>query len=127
MYQKIKAAAERAGESNDCSVKALALTTKLTYGQAHKALRKLGRKKRKGTSLSALLAAYEDVGYSAKPIDFRAKTVATVPKDPSFQAGESYLVHVRGHVLAVQGRDVLDWTAGRRYRILTVYHVVPKD
>lgn len=117
---------EKFGEHNDCTVKALALTTKLSYEEAHEALKREGRKEGKGAYSYQWKAAFKNSGYDlVRVIDFTAKTVMGIPKDKKFKKSYKYLVRVRGHVLAVRNNEVLDWTEGRRHRIQEVYKVVP--
>ena len=111
-------------EHNDCAVKALALTTHLSYPAAHATLGDAGRKCRHRTRWPTIERAYMLAGYSLKPVNVEAKTVMKIEIDSSFKASKKYLVKTSGHVLAVRKGKVLDWTAGRRHRIQHVYEVV---
>jgi len=111
------------GEKNDCTVKALALSTKLSYEDAHELLRLRGRKNGRGCHSYVWGPAFNDAGYTLVPVFIKAKTVMGIEKDPNFKKSNNYVVLVRGHILAVRDKKVLDWTNGRRHRILAVYKV----
>lgn len=123
-------------ELNDCAVIALALATGTDYAKTHATLKANGRPDRKGTPWIASARALRDLGFRAEGItDFgrrmqngrlecRARTVASIPSDPYFTKG-TFLVNVRGHILCVVDGQVLDWTDGRRHRIVAVWRVVP--
>ena len=49
------------------------------------------------------------------------KTVATIGRMLPEQ--HKYLVFVRGHVLAISGGEVHDWTAGRKHRVNQVLRI----
>lgn len=118
---------EKVGESKDCTVKALALTTRLSYNRALQVMRRAGRKDKCGCRFDVWKRGFNLAGYSLLEVTQKidAKTVLTfsrlsLPKD------NNYVIKVRGHLLAARSNNVLDWTNGRRYRIIKVFQVISK-
>ena len=71
-FDALVAEAEAMQEDNDCAVKAVALATGKTYGEAHAALADAGREHGKATSRDMLHSALAALGYVALPYDERA-------------------------------------------------------
>lgn len=109
-------------ETNDCTVKAVAIAGDMPYIKAHQILAECGRKHRKGHTYTKYVPALKDAGYNVKQLhDTGAKTVSTLHK--YLEPNKRYLVRVRGHVLAYVNGSVEDWTEGRRHRVLMVWEV----
>jgi hypothetical protein len=134
------AASNAKGETNDCTVRALAAASGASYEEAHAALAKHGRPYRKGPTATwiyshgrryidcpALRKAALDLGCSWKvlePTEYKAKTMTTAARDRHLASGR-FICMVRGHVAALVDGEVIDWTAGRRHQIKEVYKLVP--
>ena len=123
-YMKTKKCSSKYGETNDCAVKAVAIACDVAYSVAHKTLKLTGRRNRQGTYIWQTEKAIEMLGFKREKVDCSAKTVASIAKDSAFKKGYFH-VHVRGHILAITGGVVQDWTEGRRHRIIQAYKVVP--
>ena len=110
-------------ETNDCTVKAVAIATNQPYKKAHALLKEAGRKNRKGTYSHVYKRVIENMGFTVKRIETSAKTIATLMHhlDPT----KRYVCNVRGHALAVAGGKVQDWSEGRRHRIQNVWEITP--
>ena len=110
-------------ETNDCSVKALALVTDSTYDVAHATLRAKGRKKGRGTNMGQWLPAVEDLGYHYVNVtgSFEGKTVNSI--EAELPKGKKFYIIVRAHMAAFDGNEIVDWSQGRRHRVTHVYHV----
>jgi hypothetical protein len=129
-YNAIQADSLAMREANDCSVCAVSVACQIPYKEAHEYLRSLGRPKGRGwywrTHLRGqrLISGYVDnlkrIGFEHEQIEFKSKTVATIGKE--LREGH-YLVHVKGHVLALVNGKVEDWSEGRRHRILNVVRI----
>lgn len=114
-------------ESGDCTVKALALAAKIPYIEAHTALSLRGRKYRRGCSTAVqVVQAASDLGYKMEYIPnliqpngsrYTPKTIGRV------LAKGRYIVRSQGHAFAVVNGNVLDWTNGRKHRILEAWKV----
>ena len=65
-WRRVCARSDKWGETNDCTVKALAIATNSTYEKAHGALALRGRSYRKGTSMGKVFKTLKDWGYTVK-------------------------------------------------------------
>lgn len=117
------------GEHGDCSVRAVALTTNVPYETAHIALRVAGRRNRRGAFENQIIKATRSLGYTVDPKVipkqsngslYTAKTIGRV-----YPTG-NYLVYTRGHVFALVNGSVLDWTEGKKHRVLGLQRVKEK-
>ena len=136
MYEAIRRQSRRFNERNDCTVVATAIAFGVPYKVAHEALRRAGRKQGQGVyyfqSLHAIcfyLTSITGKTYEIKEVDLekiRAKkgsgvtgmTVASwLPKRGRFLCGSS------GHVAAVRGGEMHDWSANRKTRITKILKV----
>lgn len=113
-------------ESNDCSVKALAILTDTAYKVAHSVLSSLGRKPRKGAMLYDMFSAIRSLGWELEEVtdSVNAKTVKKIATDPAFSRGH-FLVYTSGHVVAVKHGKVEDWSEDRALRVKQVWIVRP--
>lgn len=112
-------------ERNDCTVRALAATTHLTYVEAYQALAAAGRRPNGRIRPSRWQAVFGTVGYTLTGMidqGIDGKTILSVQRQLSMRPGK-YLVLVSGHVLAIVNGLVHDWAAGRRHRVLAVWQV----
>ena len=134
---------DRMGENNDCSVKAVAISTQIGYEKAHAFLAQLGRKPRKGfvpdfdgtrwrgylnvpVGSEGYVTGLHRIGFKAESIDcWSGKTLGTTAKH--LKNGR-YMVQVKGHVAAVVDGKVEDWTGdSSRRKVINVWRVVPTD
>jgi hypothetical protein len=141
----LRQASDAKGETNDCTVTALAAAGQVSYDQAHAALSRHGRPYRKGPPAKrqtiahpgygvernivcpALEKAARELGLGFRVMsrqEWRAKTMLSVPRDPRLAKG-NYICMVRGHVAAVVNGQVIDWTDGRRHQVKDVYEIIP--
>lgn len=132
--QKIQAVtrgATSAGETRDCTVRALSNASEMPYDQAHALLKKHGRKDRRGAFFSTMLKAYNEAGFvldSVHGTTHSARYAALISKRkaqegitlanilPKLAFGE-YIVNTTGHAVAVvNGKiiDTFDNPAGKR-------------
>lgn len=112
-------------ETKDCAVKAVTVVTGVHYVDVHGLMQAKGRKRRKGTCNSITYAVLDQLGFYTVDVKVRSKTVNTLGREMKWRPGV-YLVWTRGHILAVKGGEVLDWTNGRRHRVLRVEQVLRK-
>ncbi len=109
-------------DNNFCTVVALAVTCQQSFGKAYHTMKRLGRKDGKGAILPVTHKAIEILGYKAEQIDgLYGKQVKSLPK--LLPRNGMFMVHVKGHVLAVRNGEVVDWTEGRAHRIIRVYKI----
>lgn len=140
LQSKLTAASYALGESNDCTVRALAVTTGVAYEVAHAALAAAGRKNGKGTHFQVQLAALRALGFTMVAVDSRAlinqypgvhkglRNVTTHHPErfPTAFAGMGpALLYTPGHVAGMTEGVVHDWTRGKAVRVRGIYRVVP--
>jgi hypothetical protein len=127
-FSTMTAASRTFGEKADCGVKALAVACGTTYAVAHDALKKQGRRNRRGSSVWQIEKAAKALGCVVETITTpaKAKTMKTV--GPALVAAGhtgAYLVYVRKHVAAVVAGHVADWTEGRQHRVKSIVRITP--
>lgn len=115
-------------EYNDCAVKAIAAACAVSYGKAHRALAKLGREHRRGTSIAqmnlAINALTGSTGWASDT--FKGPDIGlTLNRFRKANPTGSYIICSRGHAMAVVNGELIDWTAdtaGRR-KVTNVWRV----
>ena len=123
----IRKETRRHGETNDCTVKAIAITTGRTYADCHAAMRAAGRKNRKGSSISAMVSASKALGYHMTKLQRtsrNAKTMRTIERD-SLVGNGRFVISMSRHVAAIVDGKTIDHTEGRLNRIQGVYSMTP--
>ena len=124
------------GESRDCTVRALANSTGLRYGNAHNILRQHGRKDKRGCTHHVWHDAYISNGMSlvgvygtthgarslAKKISVVAQNGTTLGSILPKLTNGSYIVIITRHALAVVNGGVVDMNLNRsNSRVIAVY------
>ena len=109
-------------ESNDCAVKAVSIVTGVHYHDVHSLMMVKGRKHRGTTKQVYTYQVLRQLGAQLTVVPFRSKTIRTLEREFKHRPG-TYLVWVRGHLFAMKDGEVLDWTKGRRHRIINVQKV----
>lgn len=136
MYEAMRRQSKRFKESNDCSVVATAIAFDVPYKVAHEALRRFGRKHGRGvyyfrhihairlhvTTITGKVYEIEEVDLekirAKKGSGVTGMTVSDwLPKRGRFLCGS------RGHVAAVRGGEMHDWSANRKTRITKIVKV----
>ena len=117
--------ASKFGELNDCAVKAVAVVTGKPYKKVLIAMGNFGRRRHTGTSIYTTNATVRHFGYYLEPLVGhkmnKAKTIVSLKK--VIPSRGNFLVRVQGHILAVRGGEIHDWSEGRRHRIKEIYRV----
>lgn len=141
LYRSMNSKSAAFGETNDCSVIAVATVTGCGYREAHDELCRLGRKQRRGVSAQTIIDATLAMGCGAVFVDPREfidqypgahknlKSVTTHHMDrfnEVWRDGNTYLVFTTHHVLAVIDGVNHDWTRGRALRAESIYRITPK-
>ena len=123
-YQSTVRETSKAGELNDCTVKALSIIADVPYKVAHHAMHQAGRRNWRGADRFQQKDALESLGFEQKRVDFKPCQVRTVTRqlDPK----KIYRVHVRGHALAVRYGKVEDWSEGSARRVQEIFEITPK-
>ena len=134
-YKALDAISDSMGETNDCSVKAVAMFCNVRYTEAHRALAVVGRKKGRGTTpdriktvCDSLLGKKHEYIY---PLDARqkaagwtnqlgcdAKTPTTFARKTPVKGGQ--LVIVNGHIIYTKNGVIHDHDSCNKRRIVMV-------
>ncbi len=115
--KKMTRKSKKAGEKNDCAVKAVAIVANADYDEVHAIMAELGRKDGKGTPFEIIWETLRRLGVWVGPKDHAAVRYAkTVRYLPAALPKGRWLVYTRGHILAVVDGEVKDWTEGRRHQ-----------
>ena len=149
LYESIRK--ENKDKRADCAVIALSLLTKLSYSDTEALLAKHGRKLNRGTPIDVIYKVLADLApwdyefdsylydiegssqYRNEMLnDFWSKygnmsgvigmTISRLARVRKLQKGK-YLVLTRSHALAMIDGEVLDWTKGRRHRVVAIYKI----
>lgn len=138
MFNMLNSEAYARNETNDCSVKAIALACNVSYSTAKEVLAKFGRKDRRGAYTHDILAAARALGFTVTPVDIKA-IVNTYPEphrsvlkgitthhprrfNKVWPKG-NYLMFVPRHVAAVVDGQLHDWTINQAKRCTFLYKV----
>ena len=124
-FEELQAKTVEHGERNDCAVKATVVLCGVSYAEAHAALENHGRKYRqRAKTFKSHRDAIKSLGFELVEEQFPGKTVVTLERDlKRYARGRKFLIEVRGHSLAFDGEEIVDWSQGRRHRITKVYRV----
>lgn len=112
------------GERSDCSVLAWAKAFNCTYEQAHKYLKRHGRKNRRGSTLDILEDCFN--GVKKRPIKkgpYTRKNRITVNQFLKRHPKGNYYVVVRKHAFAIVDGIIQDWKEGKRRQITSAWRV----
>ena len=112
-------------DTNNCAVVATALAANVPYGKAFNLLKSLGRQTGRGTPCYMLAKAFNQLGFRlVEKGDIRTRwgTVSTITK--KLPSKGTFIAYVSGHVLTIRNGVVMDWTEGRRHRIIEIHQVV---
>lgn len=129
LYQKLKEESYKLNEHNDCAVKAIAVVCGIQYKDAWNLAKKFGRRFRGRTNKHRItFPAIKSKGFVCTDVwDHKmnkAKTIRSLK--PLIPSRGVFLVFVRGHVFAVRGGEIHDWTEDRCYRIKLIMRVSKK-
>jgi hypothetical protein len=110
-------------EKLDCTVRALALTRRISYRQAYKILAQAGRKPRHKFNFSDFI---NNQSYAKKVhLEFGIGGFPTVRKFIIDHPEGNYIVQIRGHVFALCGGialDLVDLTE-KRFKVIRVWEI----
>lgn len=129
-YEQIAKTKAYASERAPCAVVALSVLCHIPFKDAQKALLEAGRKKGRSTEWDQLVKAFDLCGFKLVKICGKpefSKTPITYTRNWTVEKfGSHNLLEFSGHVGAAINGEVLDWTKGRRHRIIGIYGVSKK-
>ena len=128
------------GEHNDCTVKALAVAARIPYSEAHEALRRRGRRNRKGFYTYEIVKELDERGFTVKKINIERFMSEWYPRSlkhlqnitlrhfvkfPSIFGEYRFLAKVKGHVAMYDGGNgLVDWSVNSSKRVTDLYMVL---
>lgn len=109
-------------KQSDCVPRALSNATGLPYDECYERMSVYRRRYRHGWNLPLAAAIHLVLPstYGCEGYAVNAKTLITLPEE--IPRG-NFIIQVRGHVLAMVNGEVIDWAAGRRFRVREVCRV----
>lgn len=141
LYKSCREDSNAMKETNDCSVVAVSVVTGVPYNEVHAMFKEAGRENRQGTMYyitDKVLNRMVDLGvikgwsqhvpvkkrkttdwYGNSRIASGSFTMKTIADQ--YPSTTTFMAFVRGHVAAVKGGIVQDWTNNRRHLVKTVY------
>ena len=154
LFTRAQKRSRKWGETNDCTVIALAIATGNPYEVAHGALALRGRSFRKGVAMYQVFQALEDLGFDREKV-FERWTLdhgtEFTESSPSHQAAKRYrrsrwanvktvrtlpehlpkrgvfLIETASHVFCARAGEVHDWTEGRKHRITNIHRIIRRS
>ena len=111
------------GDRNDCSIRAAAVAGNLPYADVSAMFAKHGRKPNRGTKTRVSVAAHREL-FDAERVPIPRISLAEFAR--RFPTGR-YVVHVRGHALAVCDGVIHDWRPALRRMARAYWKVEPKS
>ena len=134
-YKSCQSAAGRPrGETNDCTVKAVAIACQMPYIKAHALMKDAGRKDGRGFNALKTNKVIEQQHFKVEIVQGKngmqankfpkAKTISSavkvLPKD------KTYLIYSTGHVSVFRNGTLDDWAEETaRNRIIAIFEVTP--
>ena len=111
-YESFNKASRRKGETNDCSVIALAAVCAISYDKAHKLMYQAGRRNRDGAYTWQTVQAIKSLGYDVEVVKTKHKTFGQVEKAAAKgkMPGAYLLCGVR-HIAGMRRGELCDWTS----------------
>jgi len=135
----------RFNETNDCTVKALAIACELPYSTAHALLKAKGRKDRHGFHMYKVYDVARELGFEERRIWDHQEFISKYPGihknlrhvtthhprrfPKAFDPSKTYMLLTTGgrHVLVVKGGKVHDWTVNTSMRISSIVEIVRRN
>jgi hypothetical protein len=128
-YKQLDKQAHKKRDDNYCTVIATSTVCEMSYDRAYKKLQRVGRKHRRGTWM--LYEVIRRQGYDMQEV---ANTKSmTVSKFAELYPRGTYLLHVRGHVVAVVDGIINDHTSEEvlkrksKRRIKNCHEIIKQD
>lgn len=111
-YESFNKASQRKGETNDCSVIALAAVCAISYDKAHELMSQAGRKKGQGAYTWQTAQAIRWLGYDVEVVKTKHKTFGQVEEAAAKgKMPGSYLLCGVRHIAGMRRGELCDWTS----------------
>lgn len=141
-FDIISEASNEMGETNDCSVKAVAIVTGVSYEEAHEVLKEKGRVNKRGASPNIIFSAIDHLGFEVRKYsesnirDKMPKAAAEGLTNLTTHHPERFknawadvptlVILTKKHISAFVDGAVHDWAVGKKLFIEGLYSVTPK-
>ena len=109
------------GERRDCSVRAFSVAACVSYSAAQEIFRRCGRKPNKGTPFYVTDRVVKREFPNAV---FYGASNLTLPKFAKEHSEGHYIVHVRGHALALVDGVIHDWRMRPKTKVWCAWRLV---
>jgi hypothetical protein len=105
-------------DRNDCTVVAVSVLCDIPYEEASAKLAAVGRIRNKGLAPHLYQKVMNELGFVIRRLSVKSKTVRTLERELAANYGDCRcMIHIRRHVLAWNGREIVDWSKDRQHRI----------
>lgn len=121
IYQKLVGESSKLGEKNDCGVKALSVITGIDYAECHRALARLGRKKRGATKLVSIFDALKQFGFKFVEVQCPYGGMRSLGRN--LPPKGSFLIFATNHFAGVKDGKIHDWSEGRCLRVRKFFQI----
>lgn len=115
-------------ETNDCTVRALAVATGSRYADAHRWLQRRGRRMRKGCHFASIVGAFGSnvLGHRLEftPLVVAKGLRAAIERNPQIAVG-TWIIHSTHHVAVLRDGKLLDSFDSSRKVIDRAWRVLP--
>lgn len=143
-YDEIRDEATAIKDGRDCTVVMVAAVCDIPYPEAHRRMKEAGRVDGQGAGSGVYDKVIRDLGFNIQRISnnprfsrnyvpegirpVKAKTVRTIERELArYWGGVKVYINVPGHILAWNGKEIVDWSAGRLHRVRSVHMVYKGD
>ncbi len=110
-------------ERADCAVRAVVAVTGREYRTVHDHFCRGGRHPGRRSPNGLAEKVIRQLNHTLEPWEVKGKTIRTVERE--LPAKGSFLISVRGHLLAVVDGETRDWASDRLKHVLEVWRVAP--
>lgn len=127
-FSEMMKASQACGERNDCTVKAMAVVTKIPYEKARTELQKAGRVPGRGFRMDKVVETTARQGFRVaspiKPAKLNGSQYSMTTIGRIFPKGTYYVLMSKGrHVAAMVDGIIHDWSASGRRRVCALYEI----
>ena len=117
----LKASARAHGEGNDCAVKAIAVTCRVSYSRARRELARAGRMPGEGAESEQIRDAVRACGH--KMVNTQRALRGTELRKLKLPTGARFIVDTFNHVAAWDGEALVDVLADSQRAVVNIYRV----
>ena len=124
-YRDCVAESHRLKETNDCTVKALAIVTGESYAAVHKKLKRAGRKNHHVVHRHIQEKVLKRFGFNLVRWRVNSRTTRALERNGEIPSVGAFLIYSGSHVSAYTEGRVRDWAKNKLKRVEGVWRVEP--